>query len=66
MSSNYDMVRAFRDIAIFFIILIVISWLIDMFIYKNKPIKSSKRIVPEIKLIVIDNKIDTVFIYRRP
>jgi len=35
-------------------------------IYKTDSIKSDKPINPELQLIIKDNKVDTLFIYRKP
>ena len=34
--------------------------------FTSRTIESATRIEPELKLIVKDNKVDTVYVYRRP
>ena len=55
-------------IAIFCILVAVviggISWGVAKF--TSRTIESATRIEPELKLTVKDNKVDTVYIYRRP
>lgn len=51
------------------IILIILGFILGFIIAFNisfeKPIKSEKPIVPKIELVVKDNVIDTIYVYRR-
>lgn len=46
------------------IIMMGIAWGVAKF--TSRTIESTTRIEPELKLTVKDNKVDTVYIYRRP
>jgi hypothetical protein len=62
--GDYIVVRLI-PIGIFFISIIWGSWeLIDYF-FIDEVIKSDVIIIPEIKLIVKDNIVDTIYIYRQ-
>lgn len=55
-------------IAVFCILVAVVigglSWGVAEF--TSRSIESSTRIEPELKLTVKDNKVDTIYVYRRP
>lgn len=46
------------------IIMMGIAWGVAKF--TSRTIESTARIEPELKLTVKDNKVDTVYVYRRP
>lgn len=46
------------------IIMMGIAWGVAKF--TSRTIESTTRIEPELKLTVKDNKVDTVYVYRRP
>lgn len=42
------------------------SWLGAKIAYKKDYIETPVKITPEIKLTIVDNKVDTIYIYRKP
>lgn len=62
-----DTTKIFNGMIILGIILgFFVGFIIAFNRYFEKPIKSEKPIVPKIELVVKDNVIDTIYVYRIP
>lgn len=42
------------------------GWIGSKITYNEDYIESQVKITPEIKLTIVDNKVDTIYIYRKP
>jgi hypothetical protein len=58
--------QAFFAVGIFCAVLAAIIMGAIWFFVSSDEIKSEKRIEPKIELIIKDNKVDTLFIYKEP
>ena len=60
-----DSIDVIIDLLVMFIVISVIGMVFFLVtVFSSKKLKSSERIEPEIELIIKDNKVDTVFIYK--
>ena len=55
----------FTALILFGATIVLVVWGVTSF-FTDDAIKSDKPIVPEIELIIKDNKVDTVYVYRLP
>lgn len=60
-----DLIGVIIYLLVMFLVISVIGMVFFLVtVFSNKKLKSSERIEPEIELIIKDNKVDTVFIYK--
>lgn len=43
-----------------------VVWILSKIAYNKDYIETHVKITPEIKLTIVDNKVDTIYIYRKP
>lgn len=41
-------------------------WIVSKIAYNKDYIETPVKITPEIKLTIVDNKVDTIYVYRKP
>lgn len=67
MDFNFDLNKFFFGLIITFLVIFFITTGISVWLYLNKPaiIKSETPIKPEIELIIENNQVDTLYIYKK-
>jgi hypothetical protein len=65
ISEGIGMLMVLAAISICSLVILGITNVIDFFFTKDT-FETTEIVVPEIKLIIEDNKVDTVYIYREP
>lgn len=66
-----QIVGGFAEVVIILIVFVAVifgggTWIISKIAYKKDYIETSVKINPEVKLTIVDNKVDTIYIYRKP